>query len=209
MLDWLNELDQLADAVSGSPITYLVVYLLVAGDAILPLFPGETTTVAAAVLADEGELSVWLIGLAAFAGAFTGDVVMYGIGRFAGPRLVRRYASEGKRAERVDWAQGQLDERGLPLIAAAQFIPGGRNVVMFVAGTLHYPFPRFAAAEAIGAGTWAVVQTSIGYFGGRVFEDTLTSLAVSVGIAIALGGVIDVTDRLLRRRRRRREGGRA
>lgn len=204
MSEWLTEIESLADLVSSSPITYLVVYLLVLGDAIIPVFPGETTTVAAAVLADEGELNVWLIGVAAFAGAFSGDMIMYGIGRLAGPRLVARYASEGKWADRVEWAREQLDVRGVPLIAAAQFIPGGRNVVMFTAGTLHYPLPRFMLADAIGAATWAVVQTSIGYFGGRVFDDTLTSLGVSVGIAIALGGIIDLVDRLLRRRRARR-----
>lgn len=204
MSEWLTEIESLADLVSGSPITYLVVYLLVLGDAIIPVFPGETTTTAAAVLAGDGDLIVWLIGVAAFAGALSGDVIMYGIGRAAGPWLIERYASEGKWADRVEWARGQLDERGLPLIAAAQFIPGGRNVVMFTAGSLHYSFPRFLLADAIGAGTWAVVQTSIGYFGGRIFDDTLVSLGVSVGIAIALGGLIDLTDRLLRRRRARR-----
>lgn len=195
-------LETLTQYVSGSPVTYLVVFLLVAGDAILPLFPGESSVVAAAVLAADGELVVWLVGLAAFAGAFLGDLTMYGIGRLAGPRLVRRYASEGKRAERVRWAQGQLDRRGTALIAAAQFVPGGRNVVMFTAGTLHFPLPRFMAADAVGAGLWAVLQTAIGYFGGRVFDETLTALLVSLGIALALGAVIDLVDRLLRRRRR-------
>lgn len=196
-------LETLTQYVSGSPVTYLVVFALVAGDAILPLFPGESSVVAAAVLAADGELVVWLVALAAFAGAFVGDLTMYGIGRWAGPRLVRRYASEGKRAERVEWAREQLDRRGVALIAAAQFVPGGRNVVMFTAGTLHFPLARFMAADAIGAGLWAVLQTAIGYFGGRVFDDTLTALLVSLGIALALGGVIDGVDRLLRRRRRR------
>jgi membrane protein DedA with SNARE-associated domain len=196
-------LETLTSYVSGSPVTYLVVFALVAGDAIVPLFPGESAVVAAAVLAADGELLVGLVALAAFAGAFLGDLAMYGIGRWAGPRLVRRYASAGSRAERIEWARGQLDRRGPALIAAAQFIPGGRNVVMFTAGTLHFPLPRFLAAEAVGAGLWAVLQTAIGYFGGRVFDDTLTALLASLGVAIALGAVVDGADRLLRRRRRR------
>lgn len=194
-------LESLTDAVSGSPITYPVVMLLVAGDAIVPLVPGESSVVAAAVLAADGELLVWLVALAAFAGAFLGDLAMYGAGRRFGPRIVERHASEGSRAERVEWARGQLDRRGAALIVAAQFVPGGRNVVMLVAGTLRYPLPRFLAAEACGAALWAGFQTTIGYVGGRLLDDTITALLVSLGIAIAVGGLVDLVDRLWRRAR--------
>lgn len=191
--------DALADAVSGSPVTYPVVFALVAGDAVIPLLPGESSVVAAAVLAAQGDLVVWFIGLAAFAGAFVGDLAMYVVGRRFGPGLLERHAREGSRAERVEWARGQLDRRGVALIAAAQFVPGGRNVVMIVAGTLHFPVRRFLAAEAIGAAAWATFQTSIGYFGGRLVDDTMVALVVSVGIAIVVGGLIELGDRLRRR----------
>lgn len=192
-------LESLTDAVSGSPVTYLVVLALVAGDAVIPLLPGESSVVAAAVLASQGELNVWLIGLAAFAGAFLGDLAMYALGRRVGPGLIERHAHEGSRAERVRWAQDQLDRRGVALIAAAQFVPGGRNVVMIVAGSLHFPLRRFLAAEAVGAAAWASFQTAIGYFGGRLVDDTLVALVVSVAIAIAFGALIELADRLRRR----------
>lgn len=192
-------LESLTDAVSGSPVTYLVVLALVAGDAVIPLLPGESSVVAAAVLASQGELNVWLIGLAAFAGAFLGDLAMYALGRRVGPGLIEGHAPEGSRAERVRWAQDQLDRRGVALIAAAQFVPGGRNVVMIVAGSLHFPLRRFLAAEAVGAAAWASFQTAIGYFGGRLVDDTLVALVVSVAIAIAFGALIELADRLRRR----------
>lgn len=193
-------LESLTDFVSSSPLTYLGVFLLVAGDALLPVFPGESSVVAAAVLAADGELVVWLVFLAAFAGAFAGDLAMYGIGRWAGTRLVARYASEGSRAERVAWAQDLLERRGVALIVAAQFVPGGRNVIMLSAGTLRYPLRRFLAAEALGAALWGAFQTAIGYFGGRIFDSTLTALIVSLGIAFAIGGLIEGVSRLRRRR---------
>ncbi len=202
-------LETLTDLISDSPLTYGLVALLVAGDAIIPVFPGESGVVAAAVLAADGELMVWLVLAAAFVGAFVGDFAMYGIGRWAGTRLVRRYASEGDRAERVRWARGLLERRGTALIVAAQFIPGGRNVVMFSAGTLHYPLRRFVAAEALGAALWASFQTAIGYFGGRIFDSTLTSLLVSLGIAFAVAGLIELVDRLRRSARARAASGSA
>jgi membrane-associated protein len=200
-------LESLTDLVSGSPLTYLVVALLVAGDALIPVFPGESSVVAAAVLAADGELMVWLVLLAAFAGAFVGDLVMYGIGRSAGTRIVRRYLSEGKRAKRVDWARDLLQRRGLSLIAAAQFIPGGRNVIMLSAGSLRYPLRRFLVAEAIGAAVWAAFQTALGYVGGRTFDSTLTSLIVSLAIAFGVVALIEVVDRVRQRRRRAAAAG--
>ncbi len=202
-------LESLTDFISGSPLSYVLVGLLVAGDALIPLFPGESSVVAAGVLAADGELIVWLVLLAAFAGAFVGDLVAYGLGRWAGTRLVRRYASEGKRAERVRWAQGLLERRGVALIVAAQFVPGGRNVVMFSAGTLRFPLRRFIAAEALGAALWATFQTAIGYFGGRLFDSTTTSLVVSLGVAFAIAGLIELVDRLRRSARARAASGRA
>jgi membrane protein DedA with SNARE-associated domain len=193
-------LESLTDVVSGSPLTYLLVAGLVAGDAIVPLFPGESSVVAAAVLAADGELIVWLVALAAFAGAFAGDLLMYGIGRAGGSRLIRRHASEGRRAQRVEGARRQVERRGAALIVAAQFIPGGRNVVMFGAGSLGYPLPRFLAAEAVGAAAWAGFQTAIGYVGGTLVDDTLVALGVSLGIAIAVGVAVEGADRLRRRR---------
>jgi membrane-associated protein len=71
---------------------------------------------------------------------------------------------------------------------------------MFSAGTLHYPLRRFVAAEALGAALWAAFQTAIGYFGGRLFDNTLTALIVSLGIAFAIGGLIEGVSRLRRRR---------
>jgi len=198
-------LESLTDLVTSSPLTYGALFLLVAGDAVLPLFPGESAVVAAGVLAADGGLVVWLVVAAAFAGALVGDFVTYSIGRFAGPRLVARYVRGEKGRERLRWAEGELDRRGTALIAAAQFIPGGRNIVMVSAGTLGFPLPRFIAAETIGASTWAVFQTSLGYFGGKTFDSTLVAIGVSVGIAIALGGVVEGVDRLRRRRARGRE----
>jgi membrane-associated protein len=200
-------LESLTDAISSSPWTYGAVFALVLGDAILPLFPGESAVVTAAVLAADGHLVVWLVLLAAFTGALVGDFCVFLIGRTAGTRLVDRYVRGEKGRRRLEWAQGELDRRGMALIAAAQFIPGGRNIVMAAAGTLGYPLPRFIAAEAIGAGIWASFQTALGYFGGRAFESTLTSLIVSLGVAFAVGAGIEAFDRL--RRRGRARGGEA
>jgi membrane protein DedA with SNARE-associated domain len=80
---------------------------------------------------------------------------------------------------------------------------------MFSAGTLRYPLRRFVAAEALGAASWAAFQTAIGYFGPRLFDSTLTALLVSLGIAFAIAGLIELVDRLRRSARARAASGSA
>jgi membrane-associated protein len=47
-----------------TPGSYLAIFALVAADAVVPVFPGETTLNAGSTLASQGELSLWLVMLA-------------------------------------------------------------------------------------------------------------------------------------------------
>ena len=83
MFDWLTH-------VQASPLTYLAVLGACALDAVLPIVPSEAVVIAASVLAAKGELSIWLIALAAAAGGFLGDTGSYLLGRTAGALAARR-----------------------------------------------------------------------------------------------------------------------
>jgi len=78
MFDWLTH------AVTGSPVTYLVVALAAGGDVLLPVIPAETIVITAAVLAAQGRLSIWLIVVPVAVGAFIGDNIAYWLGRGVG-----------------------------------------------------------------------------------------------------------------------------
>ena len=60
--------DQLTDALSGSSWAYALIFAVVAGDAVLPLLPGETIVVTGGVLATSGDLNPVLVFLASAAG---------------------------------------------------------------------------------------------------------------------------------------------
>jgi hypothetical protein len=51
--------------------TYFAVFALVFGDAVVAIFPGETTLNTASVLASDGELELTLVIIAGFLGAFS------------------------------------------------------------------------------------------------------------------------------------------
>ncbi len=200
----MPDLDLVAQWVSDSPYTYLAVLALVAGDAILPLFPGESAVVAASVLAADGGLLLPLVWAAAVVGAIAGDTVAFLIGRGAGGRLLERLRRRPGWAERLESAEDRIQRRGIVLIPAAQFIPGGRNVVMVAAGALGLPWRKFLPAEVLGATLWATFQCALGWFGGRAFEGTGTALLISLGVAVGIGVVLDLADRIHRARVSRR-----
>src|SRR5215216_6218161 len=137
--------------LQASPLTYLAVLGACALDAVLPIVPSEAVVIAASILATRGELSIWLVTVAAAAGGFLGDTASYVLGRTAGASAARRLFRSPKAKRRLDWAGDALDRHGATIIVVARFVPGGRTATTFTAGTVRLPWPRFAAADAVGA----------------------------------------------------------
>jgi membrane protein DedA with SNARE-associated domain len=180
---------------------YAIVFALSYLDAIIPVVPSETAVITAGVVAATGDLSLALILPAAAAGAFLGDNTAYLIGRRFGTRINERFFSGEKARKRIEWAQKQLEERGGELIAVGRFIPGGRTAVTLSAGTLRYPWRRFAVFDAASAIGWATYASMLGYLGGSAFEkSTWKALVLALGIAFAVAGGIELARWLLKRR---------
>ena len=147
--------DRLTELVSGAWWSYLVIFAVAYLDVIIPLVPSETLVVTAGVIASSGDLYLPLVILCGALGAFLGDNTVYFIGRRWGDSVKRRFFKSKKAAERLAWADRQLDERGGELIVVARFIPGGRTAVCLSAGGLEMPWRRFATFDAIAAIVWA------------------------------------------------------
>ena len=185
---------------------YAIVFLLAFLDVFLPVVPSETAVVTAGVVAGAGDLSLPIVIAVAASGAFLGDNTSYFVGRRFGHRATSRFFSKGKGAERLDWAERQLNERGGELIVVGRFIPGGRTVVTLSAGTLHFPWGRFALFDAVAAVGWALYASLLGYLGGRAFEKApWKGLLLALGIAFAVTGSIELVRWVLRRRKQTRD----
>jgi membrane-associated protein len=180
---------------------YAIVFLLAYLDAIVPVVPSETAVITAGVVAASGDLSLAIILPAAAAGAFLGDNTAYLLGRRFGTRINERFFTGDKARKRIEWAQRQLSERGGELIAVGRFIPGGRTAVTLSAGTLRFPWRRFALFDAASAIGWATYASLLGYLGGKSFEkSTWKALVLALAIAFAVAGGIELTRWLLKRR---------
>lgn len=171
---------------------YAVVFALALIDALLPIVPSETSVITAGVVAAAGGIDLVLVIVAAASGAFLGDNAAYWLGRRFGTRAADRFLRGKKAKQSLDWAEKQLTKRGGELIAVARFIPGGRTAVTLSAGTLRYPWRRFATFDAIAAIVWALYAALLGYFGGSAFEGAAwKGLLLALGIAFGLAGAIE------------------
>ncbi len=188
------------DLLSHPPEAYFIVWALALGDSVVPILPSEAALITAGLLSVVGELSLGWVIVAGAVGAFCGDSIAYGLGRFVGRPFQERFL-QGDRAQRaLGWSRGQLDERGGLVLIVGRYVPGGRTAATFTCGVTHYPYARFVGFDALAATSWAVYAAVLGYFGGRFFENhAWVALLVAFGIAGLLTLAVEGVRRLRRR----------
>jgi membrane-associated protein len=186
--------DSVLDLLSSPPEAYLIVFALALGDSVFPALPSESALIVGGLLSVVGDLTLGWVILAGAVGAFAGDSVSYGLGRFVGRPAQKRFL-DGERARKaLRWAEGQLKERGGLVVIAGRYVPGGRTAATFTAGLTHYSYARFVAYDIVAASSWAVYGSLLGYFGGRFFHDhvwaaLLLAFGIAGGVTVAVEGV--------------------
>jgi membrane-associated protein len=195
-------LDALTDQVSGSPWTYLVVFVAAGGDVLLPIIPSETILITAGVVAAKGDLSPILLGICGGLGAALGDNIAYLLGDKVGEPIAERLFRGEKARGRLEWSERAIRSHGPVLVLVGRFIPGGRTAATLAAGLLGMPWKtRFLPFDAIAAFLWAFYAVMLGYLGGATFRDsTWKPLLIAFGIACLIGVAIEVYRQVQKRR---------
>ncbi|MBD3145951.1 DedA family protein [Microbispora camponoti] len=191
----------------GLPSTalYAVVAALVfAEDALFVGFvvPGETAVVLGGVLAGQGRLSVYWLGLVVTAAAIAGDSVGYFIGRRLGPgvldvRFLRR------RRDHVDRAEALIRRWGPQAVFFARFVAFLRAMMPALAGVSRMSYRRFFLFNVLGGVLWGVGYTLLGFFAGAAYEQVQSAVGGAVAAVLA---VVVVTALVVWRVRRHRRG---
>jgi membrane protein DedA with SNARE-associated domain len=186
---------------------YLAVLTLILVEDFGVPVPGETVLILAAVYAGSGQLNIALVALLAFVGAVAGDNVGFAVGRFGGRRLADRYGRYVfLTPERLDRATGFFDRHGGKVITIARFVEGLRQANGIIAGTTGMRWRRFLTYNAIGAGLWVSVWSSVGYFSGShvgTVYDEATRYITYLGIILGLLVLGYLARHLVRMRRAR------
>jgi membrane protein DedA with SNARE-associated domain len=167
--------------------------------------PGETALVAAAVLAGQGHLKIWLVIVIGAASAILGDNLGYLLGRRLGREvLVSRGPFHEQRARLIEIGDRYFKRHGAKTVFIGRWIAWIRFATAWLAGINHMPLRVFFPWNAFGAITWAVTYGLLGYYGGQAVVNVAERVGIVAAIVLAtviLGGF--VLNHLRERRARR------
>ncbi len=143
---------------------------------------GETVLLLAGILAHEGLLSPWGVGIASLAGAMLGDQCYFYIGRRYGSTLKSHFP-------RIDAAIERLSRRLLAhetfFLVSFRFIWGIRTIAPVFFGARGVSSARFLLYNALGTVLWAGVFTVAGYAAGDMLEGLLGEMHTGHHLLIA------------------------
>lgn len=187
-------------AASSDDYAYLIVALLVFGDGVCAVFPGETTLNTASALAAQGQLSLSGVMIAGAVGAIAGDSALYWIARLSGHRFHDKL-DKATRNARVSMAMDLIGTRASVMLCLGRYVPGLRFVVNATCGLSELPYRRFLLWSAVGGTLWSVVTCTIAYLVSTVFSGyTLASVVISGAIGTIAVAVLILVVRSQRSR---------
>ena len=198
LLDQGDVAQWIEDAPEG--FAYVLCFLLVWFDAVIPIFPGETTLSAASTLAAEGSLELQLVMLAGALGAIVGDSSLFWIARKSADR-VQGQLDKALENPKVRAGWDALDRSPGLLIVAGRYVPGMRFAVNASMGLSDIPYRRFLVWSVLGGVLWSVYTCALAYNVATTLSGyPLASLVISSLVTSAALAAIYFVDRRRRRR---------
>ena len=126
---------------------YVMCLLFVWFDAVIPIFPGETTLSAASTIAAGGGLTLGLIMVAGAVGAILGDSSLFWIARVNTAKM-QPHLDKALENPKVRVAWESLEGSPGLLIVAGRYVPGMRFAVNMSMGLSHISYRRFFACRS-------------------------------------------------------------
>ncbi len=172
---------------------YLGIFLLMTIESSFIPFPSEIVLIPAGYLAYQGEMNFALIMLSALGGSMVGAFINYYLAYLLGRRLLHKY---GKYFFIKTSSLAKMDvffvKHGAISTFIGRLIPGIRQLISIPAGLSHMNLVVFSFYTALGAGIWALILVSLGYFIGenQVLIDTyLKQIIIVILVSLVLLGI--------------------
>jgi membrane-associated protein len=176
------------------PWTYALVAALAfaeTGAFIGLLAPGETAIVLGGVVAAQGDVSLPIMILIAWAAAALGDLASFVLGKRLGRRFVlTRGPRLGVTPARLERVEAFFEAHGAKAILVGRFIGLVRAVAPFLAGASGMRLRAFVPWSLLGTGVWAASFTLIGFAFSNSFSAAaglLTHGALALAVLAAAG----------------------
>lgn len=190
----------LVDDDRSDTFTYVSIFVLIFLDAVIPIFPGETTLNAAATLAAHGKLDLGLIIVMGALGAILGDSALFWLARLFSVKLEGQ-VTRAKANKQVRMAFDLMDSSTAVLIIGGRYVPGMRFVVNATMGLSDIAYRRFLGWSIISGILWSAYTSILAYEIGLALGDFPLASFIISGLVTTIA--ITVVFFTVRRNRRR------
>ncbi|MGG7177107.1 DedA family protein [Clostridium paraputrificum] len=196
LIDIFLHLDKYLGSVINDygALTYVILFLIVfceTGLVITPFLPGDSLIFAAAAFAALGSLNIFILILVLIVAAILGDTSNYMIGRYIGPKLIKK----GKfiKQSHLDKTNSFYEKYGGKTIIIARFVPIVRTLAPFVAGLGNMSYGKFESFNAIGGFLWVTIVASAGYFFSNIpfVQENFSTVVLAIIFISLLPAVIE------------------
>lgn len=153
---------------------YVILFAIIfceTGLVVTPFLPGDSLLfVAGALAATSGDgFNITTVALVLTLAAVLGDNTNYGIGRWAGRRILHwGESSRFFNRNAYDKTHAFYEKHGGKTMLLARFIPLVRTFAPFVAGAGNMHYPRFFVFDLVGGILWVCSLTLAGYWFGNL-----------------------------------------
>ena len=159
------------------------------GFIVLSFFPGDSLLFTVGLLTATGDVPfpIWVTCLVVFIAAFSGDQLAYYIGRKAGPAVFAREKNRLFNPKNVERTNAFFAKHGGKAVIIARFLPVFRAFVPVAAGVGRMQYRTFVLFNLIGAFSWGVGLTLVGFLLGQIEFVAKYSEFFIIGIVLLSG----------------------
>ena len=183
----------LATIIDLSHVGYPLLFLLVMAESSGVPVPGETSLIAAAVLASQGQLEIAAVIPIAAAAAIVGDNIGYQIGRRGGRWILKRPGRfHRQRLQVLETGEPFFERHGSKAVFFGRFLLGLRVWASWLAGATHMRWRSFLFWNALGGICWATGVGLIAYYLGHAAGDALQTFGIFglVAVVVVAAGLL-------------------
>src|SRR4030042_4196531 len=159
---------------------------------VLMFFEGPFSTMVAAFLASQGFFNVGIVFVLSVIGDVLGDIGLYHIGWFGGPKAIEKAQRFLKISDAiVDKLKNKFHQNSERLIFYVKSTTGLSYITFTLAGALRMKFTKFLKNSILGGLVWSSLLVILGYFFGYAAE-RISSYIEYAGIVIFITAIIAV-----------------
>jgi membrane protein DedA with SNARE-associated domain len=134
----------------------------------------------------------WILLPVCIAGVLVADLLLYGLGRYYGDRLLsHRWMAKMMPPAKRQAIEKNFHDYGIIILLIGRLVPGIRAPLFLTAGAIRLHLSRFLIADGLGAVLGNSLLFFLGYFLGDQFKSAVTKVESlkPVLIVILLGGI--------------------